>query len=312
MKRSVFAISVSFIASIASLLCYLSDFPSAIPCITYKQMNDLLLAVFGAGISILPIELLGYVHDCNNLEKRLLKQVERQISLFAGMKQLSFESVGDFGSEKTCELLRDYFDEASLNMLPGIAFPTRHDARNKLIQAIENCSEPECDSYASDEASHFNLFMQRAHQSIRDSFEGYRFSFDTANSSKGQLIQTLEDLSYLPIRAFWRGKPIKMTRKYKKEQLESIKKLIERDYRKLEDVAKQCRLFECEHAGYSDLIDAFLACEDSWLEDVSIAYGDSTYHSRNKFARELYDRVSKFANYSNSPDSPRYTNTPWW
>ena len=310
MKRSDFAICVSFIASIASLFCYLSDSPSVIPCIAYEQMNDLLLAVFGAGISILPIELLGYVHDCNNLEKRLLQQAERQISLFAGMKQLSFESTGNLGSEETCELLRNYFEEASLNMLPGTAFPIRHDARNKLIQAIENCNESECDSYASDESSHFSLFMRRTYRAIRDSFESYRFSFDITSSAKDEFLQTLDELAYLPIRAFWRGTPIKVTSKT--EQIRHIKKQIESNYGKLEEVAKQCHLFECGQASHSDLIDVFLACEKSWVEDTSTTYESSTYHSTNKLARELYDRVSDFAKYTACSDSSNYKGVPWW
>lgn len=312
MKRSVLAICISFIASMISLICYLCDFPSAIPCISSNQMNDLLLAVFGTGISILPIELLGYIQDCNYLEERLLQQAEHQISLFAGMKRLSCESIGNLNNKTVCELLRDYFDEESSNTLPGTAIPVRHDARNKLIQAIENCKESECDSYAIDETSHFNTFMRRTYRSIRNTFESYRFSFEITSNSRNQFLQTLDDLSYLPIRAFWRGTPIKMTGAYKKKQLENIRMGVERNYKTLENVAKYCRLFECEQAGYSELFDAFLACEKSWVENVSACYGDSTYHSENRFARELYDRVSNFAEYTTCSESSRYKGIPWW
>lgn len=310
MKRITIQLYVSLVATIISFSCYLAPLPSLF--LSSSQMNEVLLSIFGAGISIVFTGLIEYCFKCNELENRLLIQSERVISSIAGLKPCVIESIDGLSIDELVQLLSNYFDEEYRNVHFSTLLPIRHDTRDKLIRIIENCPQTKCEQYANDSRSSFSRYISRVIVSVHSSVESYRFCFDKRYDVKTPLSEIMEDITYLPIRAFWRGKPIRLTCCVKKNLLKKINESLEATYAHLEKTAGFCRLYKEGDVALSELLKSLIEGEKHWNTSETIEIDGISYCIGNTPAYELFGLVSNFASYTSSKEKSHYSGIPWW
>ena len=305
MDLSCVVIRVSLVLSVLSFTFYASDLPPIL--LSAEKMNEVLLAIFSAGVSSLFIGLLEYSYKLKQYEERLLIRAERMISSFGGMRECAIESVrGVDNTSGTINLIQSYLDESSYTMhLVSSANP--HEFRDKLISAIECSDNINFDAVENNADSDFSKYVSRLKRNLLDVKAGYRFCFDSECDPKPNFIEAISDLSYLPLRMPSCKSPICLTNRRKKELLLEMKTLVERAYSDLEGIAQICRLFEKGEANYSDLLDQFLQGEKTWIELRS----NTSDHSRNRFESRLWSLVKEFSEYTTSSVADKYANGPW-
>lgn len=293
MRRTCIAIVLSFLASIASFCFYLSDAPAIF--LEAKDMNEILLAVFGAGISMFFTELIEYIYKKRDIEMALLNAAERVISAFAELMPVSIESIGDLNSRDKIQLLIEYFDEEYSNqVLPGLLLNS-HDARDRLIREIEHCDVDECDAIAADRDSHFNRYRMRLLSSIRKSAEGYLSCFDYSRKDIDDFINICSNISSVSF-------PFSLA--CRKTILDSINHTVAEACSVFSKTAGVCRLSKLGEVGYSELLACCQAAEKSWVEREVFRLEETTYYSDNKYARELFCAIYEYADHV-SPDMCR-------
>lgn len=293
MRRTCIAIVLSLIVSVASIGFYLCKEPAIF--LEAKDMNEILLAVFGASISIFLTELFEYHYKKQDAETALLNTTERVISGFTGLMSVTVESIGDLEPQDVHNLLIEYFDEESNNLiLPALSLNI-HEARDRLIQAIEHCDTDACDAIASDASSHFNRYVSRVMGSVRKSVEGYLSCFDYCRKDINDLIDISSRFSSVPTSFLFA---------YRKKDLDSISNILAGVQSAFSKTVGVCRLFKLGEAGYSELLTCCLAAEEKWVEHRAFQIDGNTYYSENKFVRELFCAIYEFASHA-SPEMYR-------
>lgn len=107
MRLSRTIVIASFITAAISFILYIS--PLNAIGLTDEQMNEVLLAVFGAGISSLFVGIIEYGDRRRELEDRFLFGIEPLLSALGG---LDGNCIGSLSmSEDTLELLLAYYGE---------------------------------------------------------------------------------------------------------------------------------------------------------------------------------------------------------
>ena len=108
MKLAKTNIMVSGIIGLLSLIGYLSPFPAVL--LPAEQMNAILLALLGAGVSIFFSSVCTYRHERKRLEGTFLEAAERVLSGLGGLKECVIEPIGE-SRETSIRLLKEYFEE---------------------------------------------------------------------------------------------------------------------------------------------------------------------------------------------------------
>lgn len=160
--------------------------------LSVEQTNELLLALFGAGVSIFFVALLEYGDQKARLEDRLLVQAERVVSLYEGLEECLIET-SSLDSERTFDLFVKFFEEESKGRVRIL--PVDHSARDRLIQHIEQCGADHCSKYADDPNSNFNRYVERQKHRVDAAAKSYMS--DKIPSYEKDLEETIEALDYL-------------------------------------------------------------------------------------------------------------------
>ena len=183
-----------------SFLLYLSQIPPII--LTSDQMNELLLAIFGAGMGALATGILEYISYKKTLENKLLEQIEPLISGLSFIRHLSLEHINvNINSES---LYLAYLDEVESNSLNIIK--KSHTARTELIRAIERCPEAKCHKHLWNPRSHYNRYLDRAKSTIDEIANAYltldvKFCY-ARDDYKHPMISTILLLTYVAEREY--------------------------------------------------------------------------------------------------------------
>lgn len=139
MRLSKTVVIVSLIASLISFCLYVSDANAFV--LTAGQMNEVLLAVFGAGVSSFGVGLIEYRYYRVDSEDKLLKKAHLLISAIDGLEEFRLGHVEGFNAE---QLFLDYLREEETNqaVIGGpLSIVLSHASRDALIVAIEHCDE---------------------------------------------------------------------------------------------------------------------------------------------------------------------------
>lgn len=297
----------SLIAIVVSFSFYIAPFSAVL--LTCEQMNEILLAVFGAGVSALFVGVMEYWHRMHELESDLLNTAEPLISAVAGLAECSIESIADV--HDSSDLLIAYFIEESNNALwekgTGI-LPESHDKRNCIIQNIEGCSDDECESFATDPNSSSSRYIQRVKCSIIKTTESYRscdkkFS-DTARFIDGHLARFSYLASNFESIPFLKDLPGAKKTLLLQEFADAKKQVSDA----LQPAFSLVRLFDQNDSGFDQLLSMFMKTEKQWLKRGS---ENGASGERNSFAYSLFEPLSEFAAITKSPVAKHYIK-PWW
>lgn len=308
MRLSKNQIIVSFVLAIVSFGLYVSSLPPAI--LNAEQINELLLALFGAGVSTLFVAAMEYKDQKGKLENELLNIAESLISAVAGLKECTVESIG--ASAESMALLISYLEEESSNALckegSNSPFYTCQSKRNQIIQAIENCQDDECASFASDPCSSSSRYIARAKQNIKNAAASYLACDKTMREMGRHIDEKLEEFSYLTdslvkiplLKSITKAKKARSLREFKQAKFEVINAL--------EPALQQVRLFYKEESNYAELLSSLKSAEEEWLK---FSGAKDSGREINTFAWKLFESLSDFAALTKSPVAKHYEK-PWW
>ena len=279
MRLSRTIVIASSIVAAISFIFYICPLNAVI--LTDEQMNEVLLAVLGAGISSLFVGTIEYCDRCRELEDRFLFGIGPLLSGLGGMKECCIESLPL--CEDTLGLLLAYYkeEESCAFQLPGVS-DARHEQRDRLIQAIEHCQKCECESYYADKDSSTRHYLLRLENRIREAARRYPRLEDKFPSEDD--VYVLESkFAYFP-----------GSRKLK--QISAIA-------RKINAVRSDYQ----DDCGYFELLDAVKKCE---MEQTRYDREGVAWIDRDAY--ELYLLVYEFASRCRSPYAEKYEEEPWW
>lgn len=290
MRLSRTIVIASFIVATISFIFYICPLNAVI--LTNEQMNEVLLAVFGAGISSLFVGAIEYCDRCWELEDRFLFGIEPLLSALGGMKEFHL------GYPLQCEdplgLLLAYYEEEEsyVSQLLGIS-DAKHEQRDRLIQAIEHCEKDECERYYLDEDSQTRRYLLCLENAFQESVEQYRRLADKFPS---------EDDVYI-----LKSKSAYFPGTWKLKQMSAIVEKIDAIRGDYQDVVGKCRQFNSRDRSYYELLDAIKKCEKEQTR-----YDREGMAWLDRDAYELYVLVCEFASRCRSPYAEKYREEPWW
>lgn len=290
MRLSRTIVIASSIVAAISFIFYICPLNAVI--LTDEQMNEVLLAVLGAGISSLFVGVIEYSDRCRELEDRFLFGIQPLLSELGGMDECYIEHLSR--CEDTLGLLLAYYEEeeSCVSQLLCIS-DDRHEQRDSLVQVIEQCERDECERYYSDEDSHTRRYLLHLENRLRKSVGSY-LRLEAKLPSEDEVYILKSKLAYFP-----------GTRKFK--QISAIARKIDAIRNDYQDIVGKCHHFNSRDCGYYDLLSAIKKCEK-----------EQTRYDREGMARldrdayELYVLVYKFASRCRSPYAEKYEEEPWW
>ena len=298
-------ITVSFWATLISFALYIA--PCDALLLTNKQVNEVLLAIFGAGVSSLGIGILEYRHCKHAFENKLLLAAEPLISAVGGLRELSVESIGE--ADDSTRLLLNYLQEEESNRMRArgalSAFPTTHACRDALICAIERCDEGEAESFAQDSNSSSMGYISQAIWRLNNVASSYH-SCDKRLKEQSALIESeVEEATYL---FGWLNKIPCLAKRSDAKKTSCLNELLSnlnkiRD--ELEPAFQQARLLACESASISEAFDCFLDTQKHRLSPSC-----HLNQEQNEYVPALFKPLSQFAKLTKSSDAFRYER-PW-
>lgn len=290
MRLSRTIVVSSFITAAISFILYIC--PLNAIALTDEQMNEVLLAVFGAGISSLFVGVIEYSDRRRELEDRFLFDIEPILSALGGLDECCIRSLST--PEDTLELLLAYYkEEESRAFRLSLNLDAKHEKRDCLIQTIEHCEKDECERYYLDKTSSTRRYLI--------SFE------DEIQKLVGRYLRLAEKLPSEDDVYILKSKFAYFPTTWKLRQMTAIANKINAirdDYR---DVVGKCRLFDCGNCGYSELLAAIKKCEKAQTR-----YDREGRARPDRDAYELYTLVCEFANKCCSPYAEKYKEEPWW
>lgn len=290
MRLSRTIVIASFITAAISFILYIC--PLNAIALTDEQMNEVLLAVFGAGISSLFIGIIEYNDRRWELEDRFLFDIEPLLSALGGLDGSCIGSLSM--SEDTLELLLAYYkEEESRAFRLALKLDVKHEKRDRLIQAIEHCEKDECERYYLDKTSSTRRYLIRLEGEIQESAGRYLRLAEKLPSEDDVYILKSK-FAYFP--ATW-----------KLRQMTAIANKINAIRDDYQDIIGQCRCFNCGDCGYSYLLDAIKKNEKEQTR-----YDREGMARSDRAAYELYTLVYEFAKRCRSPYAEKYEEEPWW
>lgn len=290
MRLSRTIVIASSIVAAISFIFYICPLDAVI--LTDEQMNEVLLAVLGAGISSLFVGAIEYCDRCRELEDRFLFGIEPLLSALGGMKECHL------GYMPLCEdplgLLLAYYaeEESCISQSLGIS-DDKHEQRDRLIQAIEHCEKDECERYYLDEDSQTRQYLLCLENAFQESVEQYCLLADKYPSEDDVYILKSK-FAYFP--GTWKLK-----------QMSAIVEKIDAIRGDYQDVVGKCRLFNSRNRSYFELLDAVKKCE---MEQTRYDREGVAWIDRDAY--ELYLLVYELASRCRSPYAEKYEEEPWW
>lgn len=290
MRLSRTIVIASSIVAAISFIFYICPLNAVI--LTDEQMNEVLLAVLGAGISSLFVGVIEYSDRCRELEDRFLFGIQPLLSELGGMDECYIEHLSR--CEDTLGLLLAYYEEEEScgSQLLCIS-DDRHEQRDSLVQAIEHCERGECERYYSDEDSHTRRYLLHLENRIRKSVGSY-LRLEAIFPSEDEVYILKSKLAYFPA-----------TCKFK--QISAIARKIDAIRNDYQDIVGKCHHFNSRDCGYYDLLSAIKK-----YEKEQTRYDREGMARLDRDAYELYVLVYEFASKCRSPYAEKYEEEPWW
>lgn len=305
MRLEKIQIVAALVAAALSFSVYVSPLPPVL--LNLGQAHEVLLAVFGAGVSILFAELINYAYHARELEGDLLETAEPLISSLAELRDLTVESVSD--DAPAIDLLVAYFEEEKSNAFwanTGSSHAPSHMCRNRLVCAIENCGDDECDKFASDPSSSFSRYVLRTKDYLDDSAKRYWWCDKAFCGSGRDLDANLARLSYLSGSLAEVPLVRRLPGARKTQSLKNLKSTKAKLETSLEPTFQKVRLFYREDKNYLELLSAFLETRKVLT---------SLFDGRNGFDRGcalmLFKPLSEFASLT-KVDAAKHYKQSWW
>lgn len=290
MRLSRTIVIASSIATAISFIFYICPLNAVI--LTDEQMNEVLLAVLGAGISSLFVGAIEYCDRCRELEDRFLFGIEPLLSALGGLDECCIGFLST--PEDTLGLLLDYYEEEeSRAFWLSVKSDDKHEKRDCLVQAIEHCEKDECERYYSDKTSSTRRYLFRLEKDIQKSARQY-LRLAEKFPSEDDVYILKSKLAYFP--GTWKLK-----------QMSAIAGKIDAIRSDYQDVIGKSRLFMREGCGYFGLLDAIKKCEKAQMR-----YDREGMACLDRDAYELYVLVYEFASRCCSPYAEKYEKEPWW
>ena len=296
MRVSRAIVWASLIAIVASSFLYLSPMPPLV--FNAVQMNDLLVAIFGAGIGSLVISLIEHHSNCKELEESLFENIEPLISALAELKECTIESIPDVKYPQ--RFLKEFYEEQSNCLAANPLFPSKNEKRDKLIQAIEKCPLGECERYLNNKESSFRRYLSRMESYLDESVISY-LNLDKKMIYIVKLLVINQQMAYLFPVISRKNKIIK----------EINNKLIEIK-EKYNSIIGSCRLYKDGNYERGDLLNDFVQSESIWSHGCMVSLGGREINVVNRDAYALFTEVFAFAKAVHSPHLIHYEGIPWW
>lgn len=298
MKTSRTIVWISFVLVIVSLTFYLLPVPALV--LEAEQLNELLLAVFGAGVGSFSVGIIEYCSQRNELENKLFDAMEPLISALAGLKECVIESIS--GVKDPRQLILDFYTERSSSKFRSAIFPDGNvnQARDRLVRAIEGCSLDECDKYFNDEGSLVRRYLKRFESNLEQSVDSY-LNLGNKLACVNELQSTVRQLAYLFFGA---------SRKTKKGQ--KINDRLIAIVEHYDSVIGSCRIYKHEDYGSENILNDITAVESTWIPSHPVSIDGNEINIINCDAYGLFVDVSEFAKTTHSNSSIFYRGIPWW
>ncbi len=310
MRLSRKIVVVSAFASIASFLAYVSPLPAFV--LDYQQMNEVMLAIFGAGVSSLSVGFLEYEHHRNVLEFDLLEHFEPLLSAIAALQCFEVESVGE-ASCKSMELLKAYYEERELSDFPCFAcLHGDRKAAHRLLRAMGYKTENEMRQSLDDPHSNFNRYIDRQSKAIEKAADEYMHYLERVKRELPRLKRMVQEMDYLPSRKICFCKIAVFSNAIKTKSLWHAIEVIEMFLSDLGDVFDKCRLFSRDECGYSDLLLALEEAREKLRKIPDSNLGSRSVRTGNYYADELFSSVSAFEQHVVRRRTDRRYVNPWW
>lgn len=296
MKLAKTNMIVSGIIGLVSLIAYLSPVPAVL--LTAEQMNAILLALLGAGVSIFFSSICTYRYEREKLENAFLEAAERVLSGLGGLKECVIESIGE-SREASIRLLKEYFEEEETLSVLGSS--DLCEARGRLIQTIERCDESQIGAFLDTPHSSFNRCIERMKKQIESIVDSYLRLCGDKFEYHDRLLGIMEEIDYVCLC------PRSLQRR---QLLKKVQELVSKNKESLDPVVGRCRLFKCEDIGYGEILVDILEAEKKWSSNRVAK--DGSRAPINTYANDLYRPIQEFASLSTSPLRVHYLEKPWW
>lgn len=294
MRVSRLILWVSFAAAITSLALYLCPVPAI--WLSADQVNNLLLAIFGAACPSFAFGLLEYESRVRDNESTYLKLCERVYSEITGLKECVVGTITD-DRDLDFRLVLAYLDELDCNTLSPSFSGTSHTARNNIIKEIEGCELNECCNYAMRPFSRSSIYLDQLESNLITALDSYR-QFDSPFKKNRDAIKDLaRDICYFM--------PHLSRNKKKTASISCTITLLETVGSCLSDSIGKANLFYADNGSFLDSFCSVKASEDKWASHNFMALGGPA--SGNQFCEQMYELVSQFALNSTSVFGEKFT-----
>ncbi|TJW09730.1 hypothetical protein [Parvibacter caecicola] len=297
MKLAKTNMMVSGIVGSVSLIAYLSPVPAVL--LTAEQMNAVLLALLGAGVSIFFSSLCTYRYERKRLENAFLEAAERVLSGLGGLKECAIESIGE-SREASIRLFKEYFEEEETLRVLGPS--DSHEARDRLIQTIERCDESQIGAFLDTPHSSFNRCIERMKRQIESIVDSYLCLCGDEFEYHDRLLGIMEEVDYVCL----------CPRSLRRRQLlKEAQEFVSKNKESLDPVVRRCQLFKHEDIGYGEILADILEAEKKWSSNRVAR--DGSRAPINTYADDLYRPIREFASLSTSPLRAHYcSKKPGW
>lgn len=299
MRLSKTVVIVSLIASLISFCLYVSDANAFV--LTAGQMNEVLLAVFGAGVSSFGVGLIEYRYYRVDSEDKLLKKAHLLISAIDGLEEFRLGHVEGFNAE---QLFLDYLREEETNqaVIGGpLSIVLSHASRDALIVAIEHCDESQIAYVIENEHSCFAKYVSDSISELEKVIKTYRYYDRCLKEAVPDIKGLIEQMTYLSQDIPFIKSLDCVNGARKARCLERFITQEEKAETTLRPVFETIRLFDNGQSSYADVMDSLIVCQKSW-----VCCGAKENQSRNSFAISLYNSILSFARLTSSKTVPLY------
>ena len=299
MRLSKTVVIVSLIASLISFCLFVSDANALV--LTAGQMSEVLLAVFGAGVSSFGVGLIEYRYYRIDSEDKLLNKAHLLISAIDGLEEFCLCDIEGCNAE---QLLLDYLREEETNRAVAggpMSIVLSHASRDALIVAIEHCDEGQIAHVIENKHSCFTIYVSDSISELEKVIKSYRYYDRCLKEVVPDIKGLIEQMSYLSqdipfIKSLGCVKGARKAR-----YLERFIAQEEKAESALRPAIEAIRLFDRGQSSYADVMDSLIVCQKSW-----VCCDSKENQSRNSFAISLYNSILSFACLTSSKTVPLY------
>lgn len=308
MKPHSSRIRIAAILATTSFLLYLS--PAQPILVSAEQANEALLAIFGAGISVLPFEIIDYIRERKRLEKAFLDLIEPALSNISALEWPTIECMGGGSLEGDVKILYAYFREREANDFAlNLKLPTSTKAADTILEYLSVVSTNERNAQLNDPNSNFNRLINRQEGRIKHTLKIYADCSEKLACVLKQMRDIQTQLDYLPRIGIDKATKSYSSNSNKAEVVDRIVKFVSKNPPMLKPCLASHRSITRYDSTYSDLLGIEF---DVWNKLESFSKSCTTGKaSNNALADQLLEFARQFERLTTRDET--YTKLdPWW